>query len=258
MTEPMETPRHIGIIMDGNGRWAQSQGFSRSVGHQKGARRAEEVIRACVKRNVPYLTLFTLSTENLERPLAEKKALFHILRSNLNQLLQECLEHNLQVKVQGEWKLLPPAIQKSLKRIVTKTETVSPRLIITLALAYGGRAELVRAAEKLAHTPALGAIPLNALELQFRSGLYHPEHPDLDFLIRTGGEWRLSNFMLWQAAYAELYFTEVLWPDFTTRHLDEALSAYALRQRRFGVLAPLANQAPLHQESEKRECSNGL
>jgi undecaprenyl diphosphate synthase len=235
MKQPFKVPpgfRHLAVIMDGNGRWATRRGLPRVAGHRAGAESVRRLVRLSVKIGLPYLTLYALSTENLERPRFELNALMEMLRQYLAQELPEFIRQGIRLRIIGDPRQLPADLRAQLKEAIRRTAP-GKSLTLCIALAYGGREEIVRAAAKLG---AGGARPSEAA---FARGLDTAGIPDPDLLVRTGGELRLSNFLLWQTAYTELYFTRALWPDFRGRHLRQALAAFARRERRFGrVTAP--------------------
>ena len=222
-------PRHIAIIMDGNGRWAKRRGLNRIYGHRAGVKATKRVVRAVRQLEIPYLTLFALSTENLQRPKKELNALFDLLRQYINTELDELVEHGIRLKTIGRLELLPPGIQE-LVRFALKRTRKGKDMTLTIALAYGARDEIIRASEKYAQNPRV-----KLTEKTFAQLLDTERIPEPDLLIRTGGEMRVSNFLLWQIAYTELYFTRTLWPDFGRSHLVRALREYQRRERRFGL-----------------------
>ena len=227
--------RHLAVIMDGNGRWATRRGLPRVAGHRAGVEAVRRLVRLSAKLGLPCLTLYALSTENLERPRAELNALMEMLRRYLARELPEFLRQGIRLRTIGDLRRLPADLQARLRD--ARRQTANGRgLTLCIALAYGGREEIVRAA----HRSGSGRS-----EAAFARGLDTAGLPDPDLLIRTGGELRLSNFLLWQMAYTELYFTRVLWPDFRGRHLRQALAAFARRERRFGrVPAAPAAKSP--------------
>ncbi len=223
-----KVPLHVGIIMDGNGRWAQRRGLPRVMGHKVGVESVRSVIRAAKKAGVKYLTLYTFSSENWQRPAEEVGALMYMLKVLLKREIRNLNHLGVQVRAIGELHLLPPDVRAVLDYAVG--ETAGNRdLVLTLALSYGGRREIVFAVNK-----ALRSGVKEVDEESFRSFLYDPDLPDVDLIIRTAGEYRLSNFLLWQSAYAELYFTETLWPDFREEDFFRALEDYSKRVRKFG------------------------
>jgi undecaprenyl diphosphate synthase len=223
----------VAIIMDGNGRWARSRGLPRSVGHRRGVDRIHPVALACSRRGVEYLTLYAFSTENWRRPGAEVSALLRLLATMIDDEAKTCLRDNLRLRLVGTLEHLSPALQDKVRAAVALNEH-NTGLSLCLAFDYGSRDEIVRAARALA---ADGVAPLEVDERRMSERLFTAGMPDVDLLIRCGGEQRMSNFLMWQAAYAELYFTDVLWPDFGEAEVDAALEAYAARSRRFGGLS---------------------
>ncbi len=226
-------PRHVAIVMDGNGRWAQKRGLPRSFGHRAGTERLREIIRFSSDAGIQALTLYAFSTENWRRPEEEKSVLFSLLIEYFNSEIDELHENNVRITIFGEKDPFPEKVRAALLRAEDKTRQ-NTGLRLNIALNYGSRAEILRAA-RLAAQEAVkaGAYPGDEA---FLSHLYSAGQPELDLMIRTSGEERLSNFLLWQAAYAELYFTPVLWPDFTKEEYIRALIEFARRGRRFGGL----------------------
>jgi undecaprenyl diphosphate synthase len=221
--------QHIAIIMDGNGRWAKRRGLSRAEGHRAGSRAAQRITRAGRRLGLPCLTLYALSTENLLRPAEELAALGKLLRHYLDTEVPSLIEHGIRLRVIGNRNLLAADLNR--KIVAAEKQTAAGRdMTLGLALGYGGRDEIVRAAQALARRGRLRRVT----EPSLASALDTAGLPDPDLLIRTGGERRLSNFLLWQSAYTELYFSRVLWPDFAARHLQAALRDYRQRERRFG------------------------
>jgi len=233
VTDSSRPPRHIAIVMDGNGRWARSRGLPRSVGHRRGVARIHPVALACAQRGVEYLTLYAFSTENWRRPAAEVSALLRLLATMIDAEARTCLQDNLQLRLVGTVERLAPWLQRKVQAAVDLNRN-NTGLVLCLAFDYGSRDELVRAARSLA---ADGVAAAAVDEDQVSRRLFTSGMPDVDLFIRCGGELRLSNFLMWQAAYAELYFTDVLWPDFGDKDIDAALAAYGSRSRRFGGLA---------------------
>ncbi len=221
-------PRHIAIIMDGNGRWARARHLPRLAGHQAGAKAVERTIQAAQKKGIAFLTLYAFSTENWSRPKEEIDGLMNLLSQTLTKYTRQAAKENLRLWVSGEREPLPPAILTQVDEAVAQTATHTG-LTVNLALNYGAQQEIVHAANA---AYAAGEKKLTPETL--RNYFYHPDLPDPELIIRTSGEERLSNFLLWQAAYSEFYFTSVLWPDFNETELDKALAAYATRTRRFG------------------------
>lgn len=236
--DPQRMPLHVAIIMDGNGRWAQQRNLPRIMGHKAGSESVKEIVRTAREINLEVLTLYAFSTENWQRPDIEVKGLMTLLKTYLKSELQSMLDNNISLRCLGEMGRLPNDVQKILKRVIRETAQKAdgkPALTLNLALNYGSRAEIVRAARIMAEKCQSGQFePADFSEQLFGSYLYTGGLPDPDLLIRTGGEARLSNFLLWQLSYAELYITETMWPDFKGDRLLEAIRYYQGRQRRFG------------------------
>lgn len=231
---PAPVPRHVAIIMDGNGRWAESQGLPRVRGHEEGAVSVREIVRACRKQGVESLTLYSFSTENWRRPKAEVGALMSLLQRYVLQERQEILENGIRLRAIGQVDRLPIYVRTPLKALVRESRN-NAGMTLNLALSYGGRAEIVDAVQSLAEDVKSGRLrPRDIDESAVSSRLYTAGQPDPDLLIRTSGELRVSNFLLWQIAYAEIYVTDVSWPEFRSAQLDEAFAAFRARQRRFG------------------------
>ena len=217
--------RHVAIIMDGNGRWARRHHLPRVVGHQRGVEAVRQLVRACGKLGIECLTLYAFSSENWKRPEEEISDLMGLLRKFIKKDLPEFVANDVRLRIIGDYKALAPDIVAMLEDALAQTAGGSRTLAV--ALNYGSQQEIARAAARAAQE---GAVTVESITAHLDTG----ELPPLDLLVRTSGEVRLSNFLLWQAAYAELYFTDVLWPDFTPAHLEEALAAFASRERRFG------------------------
>ncbi|CAD0006102.1 di-trans,poly-cis-decaprenylcistransferase [Flavobacterium chungangense] len=227
-------PQHLAIIMDGNGRWAKQQGFLRAFGHENGTKSVKETIKTCAKLGIGFLTLYAFSTENWNRPKLEVQALMKILVNSLRKELTTLQENNIRLNAIGNLDKLPKSAQKELLDVIDKTKN-NTRLTLTLALSYGSREELVNAVRIISDKVKNNIISLDTIDDSIiNEHLYTQNLPDVDLLIRTSGEHRISNFLLWQIAYAELYFTDVLWPDFKEQHLYEAIISYQKRERRFG------------------------
>nr|WP_315244445.1 isoprenyl transferase [uncultured Flavobacterium sp.] len=227
-------PQHLAIIMDGNGRWAKQQGFLRAFGHENGTKSVKETIKTCAKLGIGFLTLYAFSTENWNRPKLEVQALMKILVNSLRKELTTLQENNIRLNAIGNLDKLPKSAQKELMDVIEKTKN-NTRLTLTLALSYGSREELVNAVRIISDKVKNNIISLDTIDDSIiNEHLYTQNLPDVDLLIRTSGEHRISNFLLWQIAYAELYFTDVLWPDFKEQHLYEAIISYQKRERRFG------------------------
>ena len=231
-----KAPKHVAIIMDGNGRWAQERGFPRFRGHQKGAERIHDVIEGAIESGVGYLTLYAFSKENWVRPKDEVDFLMQLLSRYLDQELTKLKKNNIRFNVIGSLDDLTPEIQKKVERNMAETQHYK-KLVLTLALSYSGRVEILDACRKLAQKVEAGALRLEDInEFNFSQALYTSDLPEPDLLIRTSGELRISNFLLWQISYAEIYVTEKLWPDFTKEEFSKALEAYQKRKRRFGLV----------------------
>lgn len=222
---------HLAIIMDGNGRWAKARDLSRSDGHRAGATTVREIVQECRKLGIPYLTLYAFSKENWSRPKQEVTFLFTLLKDFLEVELPTLLEQDISLKVLGDLDGLPLATRSILQHAINKTSACTS-MILSLALNYSGRHEIIQACQALL---AQKINPADLNEELFASHLYTAEIPDPDLILRTSGEQRLSNYLLFQSAYSELYFTDVAWPDFNAQDLHLALNDYAKRQRRFGT-----------------------
>lgn len=233
----MRIPQHLAIIMDGNGRWAEQRQLPRIFGHRQGVETVRAVVKECRALGIPHLTLYAFSSENWGRPAAEVAALMELLGLFLAQELETLMAQDIRLQVIGNTTLLPDEVRQVLDDTISRTASNSS-LVLTLALSYGARDEILRATRKLTEKVEQGE--LSAVEIdedRFSAALDTAGLPDPDLLIRTSGEMRISNFLLWQLAYAELYFTDVLWPDFSAAELRLALEDFAARQRRFGLTA---------------------
>ncbi len=230
-------PRHIAVIMDGNGRWARNRHLPRIAGHRAGIRAVRQVVESCARLGVPCLTLYAFSVENWKRPRTEVKLLMGLLREYLKKEIAELNRNNIRFGAIGRIGSLPAAVQRDLQDTIRKTQA-NTGLRLTLALNYGGRAELIDAVRSLAsQLKQNGALDVEAITEQTLSEhLYTRDLPDPDLLIRTSGEMRLSNFLLWQVAYSEIWVTDILWPDFTRRELFQAIIDFQRRERRYGGL----------------------
>lgn len=227
-------PRHIAIIMDGNGRWAKQRGKLRVFGHEHGVEAVRSVVESCTKLNVGYLTLYAFSTENWNRPKLEVKTLMRILVSSLRKELKTFNKNNIKLNAIGNIESLPKKAAEELKEVIKKTSE-NNGMTLTLALSYGSREELKSAIKQISAKVKNNIIsPDDIDEAIINTHLYTHDLPDVDLLIRTSGEHRISNFLLWQIAYAELYFIDVFWPDFSEQHLVDAIINYQNRERRFG------------------------
>ncbi len=236
--EGARVPVHVAIIMDGNGRWAQQRGLPRIKGHEQGAESVRAVLKACRRSGVKYLTLYAFSVENWVRPKAEVEALMNLLKRFLKSQEHELHENRVRLRSIGRLTDLPRSVRRELSRVMKVTEHYREGNLV-LALSYGGRTEIAHAARRIAEEVDGGTLrPEEVDEAAVAARLYAPDIPDPDLVIRTSGELRLSNFLLWQASYAEMYFTDVLWPDFREEHWMRALEEYARRRRRFGDVEP--------------------
>jgi undecaprenyl diphosphate synthase len=232
-------PRHIAIIMDGNGRWARQRGLPRVEGHRRGERSVRNIVEYCGELGVEHLTLYTFSAENWRRPEEEVAAIMRLIEFVARREIGELHRKGVRLRVLGRIHELPQSLQDELYRDMALTRE-NTGLNLNLAINYGGRAEIVDAARRLAERAALGLLrPEEITEETLARELYYPDMPDPDLLIRTGGEMRLSNYLLWQVAYSEFWVTPVLWPDFSPEHLRQAIRSFQSRERRFGaVLEP--------------------
>jgi undecaprenyl diphosphate synthase len=224
-------PRHIAIIMDGNGRWAKKRNLPRVEGHKAGSESVREVVETCARIGIKYLTLYAFSKENWKRPRSEISTLWRLLEDYLKKDYKVLEENQLRLKVIGQKEALPATVRRELARVENLTKDYN-RMTIILALNYGGRAEIVEAVKKIFHDKSTEINTLD--EDQFSRYLFTAEIPDPDLLIRTSGEMRVSNFLLWQIAYSEIWITPEFWPDFRKKHLLQALVDYQRRERRFG------------------------
>ena len=226
-------PRHIAIILDGNGRWAKRRGLPRTAGHMVGAENFRKIATYCKNIGVEYLTVYAFSTENWTRPAEEVGTIMKLLAKYLDEAIRTMEKDHIRMKVFGELNRLSPELQA----MVQRTDEISQRyegFQANICLNYGGRDEIIHAARRYAQDYAQGKVDGELTEEQFGNYLYSAGIPDPDLLIRPGGEYRISNFLLWQCAYAEFYFTDVLWPDFSPAELDKAIEAYNSRDRRYG------------------------
>lgn len=227
-------PSHIAIIMDGNGRWAKQKGKPRIFGHQNGAHAVRQTIEGSVELGVKYLTLYAFSAENWKRPKMEVEALMTLLVTTIDEELKNLVDNNIHFQVIGNVNLLPDSVKRKIDTAITNTQNCTG-MTLTLALSYGSRWEIVDAAKKIAEEVKQGSLnPQDITDKVFASHLNTAKMPDPELLIRTSGELRLSNFLLWQLAYTELYFTKVLWPDFSKEELYKAIISFQNRERRFG------------------------
>ncbi len=227
-------PRHIAVIMDGNGRWARAHGVPRAAGHEAGAKSVRAVVEACRELGIEVLSLYAFSTENWRHSKTEVNTLFRLLSRYVAMELENIHKENIRVTVMGRWQELPERAVRDLKHSMELTAG-NTAMIVNVAINYGSRAELADAAQQIAREVKAGRLdPADVDEVCVAKHLYVPELPDPDLLIRTSGEMRLSNFMLWQLSYGEIVPTKTLWPDFRKRHLYEAIAEFQSRRRRFG------------------------
>jgi undecaprenyl diphosphate synthase len=227
-------PQHLAIIMDGNGRWAKQKGLLRAFGHENGTKSVRATVETCAKLGIENLTLYAFSTENWNRPKLEVDTLMKLLISSLKKELETLQKNNIRLNCIGNIDMLPASAKKELLSVIEKTEN-NTRMTLTLALSYGSREELLNAVKIISDKVKNNIISIDSLdESIINQHLYTHNLPDVDLVIRTSGEHRISNFLLWQIAYAEFYFTDVLWPDFKEDDLYEAIISYQKRERRFG------------------------
>jgi undecaprenyl diphosphate synthase len=232
--DPDRLPAHVGIIMDGNGRWAQKRWMNRVKGHEKGAQTVRTLVETCRELEISFLTLYAFSTENWARPKYEVSALMHLLKNFLQSERDEMIEKNICLKVLGQLEKLPEDVQKQAKATMAATSG-NTQMTLNLALSYGSRREITDAVLSVAKKVQAGALAVSDINEQLISDhLYTAGMPDPDLIIRTSGEFRLSNFLLWQCAYAEIFVTPTLWPDFTKTEFMDILTHYQKRDRRFG------------------------
>lgn len=234
MSEKKNNLEHIAIIMDGNGRWAQKRNLPRSAGHKKGAEVVKEIAKEANNRGIRYLTLYAFSTENWNRPKEEVDTLMGLLRQYLKSDFSELHKNNIRIRVIGERSMLDKDIVAQIAKLENDTAQNSG-MVLCLAISYGSRLEIVQAAKKIVALVKKGDMSESDVDIKlFSDMLYTKDIPDPDLLIRTSGEQRISNFLLWQSAYSELFFSPTLWPDFTVRELDDIINQFNSRERRYG------------------------
>ena len=227
-------PKHLAIIMDGNGRWAKKQGLLRAIGHENGTKSVKVTVESCAKLGIENLTLYAFSTENWNRPKLEVDLLMKLLINSLKKELATLVKNNIKLNSIGNLENLPKSVQKELLEVIEKTKN-NTRMTLTLALSYGSREEIINAVKIISDKVKNNIISIDSIDDSIlNKHLYTHNLPDVDLVIRTSGEHRISNFLLWQIAYAEFYFTDVLWPDFSEDNLYEAIISYQKRERRFG------------------------
>lgn len=231
---PNSIPKHVAIIMDGNGRWAKKHGYLRAIGHKSGVKSVRAVVEASTRLKIETLTLYAFSTENWNRPKAEIDALMELLVSALNKELPTFISNNIRLQTIGETESLPSRCRKKLQDVIDKTKN-NTGLNLVLALSYSSKSEIIRAVKNIAKEVVSEKVKINDISTELiNNHLYTAPYSDPDLLIRTSGEYRLSNFLLWQVAYTELYFSDKLWPDFNQEDFYEAILEYQNRERRFG------------------------
>jgi undecaprenyl diphosphate synthase len=234
--DKIKLPAHVAIIMDGNGRWAKKRLLNRINGHEKGSETVRTIVRTCRQIGISYLTLYAFSTENWQRPKTEVEALMALLKNFLQSERQEMVENSIRLRVIGQLNRLPSKVRKELDKTLTATRELTGMNLI-LALSYGGRAEIIQMVQEVAEKTKQGIIDPEAIdEALISAHLYTRDIPDPDLLIRTSGEMRVSNFLLWQIAYTELFVTPTLWPDFSKAEFLKILKDFSTRVRRFGVV----------------------
>ncbi len=247
-------PKHIAIIMDGNGRWAKKRNLPRVKGHQKGIETVREIVEACVNLGVEFLTLYTFSTENWKRPKFEVSTLMRLIVKSLRDETDELNKNNIKLTTIGNIDLLPELVRQELNDAFAKTKN-NDKMILNLALSYSGRMELVEAVKKIADDVSEGKIKKEDINEDLISKRLMTENmPDPDLLIRSGGEMRISNFLLWQVAYSELYVCKDFWPDFKTANLVDAIKSYQMRERRYGLVSEQIMKNA-HQENDAQTSS---
>ncbi len=230
----IKVPNHLAVIMDGNGRWAKKRNKNRVFGHAKGINAVRKIVEESIRLEIKYLTLYAFSTENWNRPEKEISILMQLLLKSLKNEFKKFIKNKIKLNVIGNISLLPKSVKEELSYVLKKTSK-NNQLILTLALSYSGREEIQNAMKKICVKVKNNIIPIEKIDQStINKHLYTENLPDVDLLIRTSGEKRISNFLLWQIAYAELYFSEVLWPDFNEKNLHEAILNYQKRERRFG------------------------
>ncbi|OIQ22605.1 MAG: di-trans,poly-cis-decaprenylcistransferase [Flavobacterium sp. MedPE-SWcel] len=227
-------PKHLAIIMDGNGRWAKQKGMLRVFGHESGTKAVRQTVESCAKLGIKNLTLYAFSTENWNRPKIEVETLMKLLVSSLKKELSTLQENKIKLSTIGNTNQLPESVRKQLNSVIEATQN-NDRMTLTLALSYGSREEIISAVKTISKKVKNNNLEISDIsESTINEHLYTNDLPDVDLVIRTSGEQRISNFLLWQIAYAEFYFTDILWPDFREKDLHEAIISYQKRERRFG------------------------
>lgn len=236
-------PKHVAIIMDGNGRWAKKKGYLRAIGHENGVDALRNIATAAAEINISYLTVYAFSSENWSRPQSEVNKLMALLVSSLRKELKTLIDNEIRLEAIGNIAALPKSCQRELNEVKQRTAH-HQHMVLTLALSYGSREEITEATRKIAEQVAAGRLKPEEIKTEhLQQALYTADLPDPDFLIRTSNELRISNYLLWQMAYTELYFTPVLWPDFGKNEFYEALMEYQSRERRFGKTSEQIKEA---------------
>ncbi|MBU1099934.1 MAG: isoprenyl transferase [Bacteroidetes bacterium] len=245
-------PKHIAIIMDGNGRWAKGRGLPRAAGHKAGVSTVREMVESCARLGVKFLTLYTFSTENWKRPKDEVSTLMRLMVKSLQSETDDLHSNNIQLNTIGNNNMLPDLVRKEIEEAVNKTKN-NDKMVLNLALSYSGRWELIEAFKNISKQYAEGKITLENIDEELVSNnLTTAGMPDPDLMIRSGGEYRVSNFLLWQIAYSEIYVTDVLWPEFKTDNLLDAISSFQKRERRFGLVSEqISNKSKDREDAEK-------
>jgi undecaprenyl diphosphate synthase len=237
----LKLPQHIAIIMDGNGRWAKGKGKLRVFGHRNGVLSVRDVVEGAGELGIKYITLYTFSSENWNRPKLEVSAIMELMISTINKEINNFMKNNIRLNAIGDLKMLPEKCYKELTNAINRTSE-NTGIVLTLALSYSSRREIVQAAKKIAAKVQKGELDIADIDEEtFENNLYTNGMPNPELLIRTSGEYRISNYLLWQIAYAELYFTPKLWPDFRREDLFEAIIDYQKRERRFGMISEQLN-----------------
>jgi undecaprenyl diphosphate synthase len=237
----LKLPKHIAIIMDGNGRWAKEKGKLRIFGHRNGVLSVRDVVEGSVELGINYLTLYTFSSENWNRPKLEVMAIMELMVNTINKEINRFMDNNVRLQAIGDLKMLPDKCYAELNNAINRT-SVNTGLVVTLALSYSSRKEILQAVKQIAGKVQNGELNINDIDEEiFENNLYTNGMPNPELLIRTSGEYRISNYLLWQIAYAELYFTSKLWPDFRREDLFEAILDYQKRERRFGLTSEQVN-----------------
>ncbi|MGD8778906.1 MAG: isoprenyl transferase [Ignavibacteria bacterium] len=239
--DKINIPRHVAIIMDGNGRWAAKRGLPRVVGHKNGVETVREIVELCAQLGIEYLTLYTFSTENWKRPREEVSTLMRLIVKSLQSETNELHSNNVRLTTIGDMSQLPEVVQNELQEAIKKTRN-NKRMTLNLALSYSGRTELTNAVQNICRDIEKGKISKSDIcEKLISNYLYTSNIPDPDLMIRSGGEFRISNFLLWQIAYSEIFITDVLWPDFGYKEFLKAIEDYQKRERRFGLISEQIN-----------------